>query len=186
MDNQLQDLIDKCSKGDRQAQYLLYQKYSPLLYGLALRYSYSQMSAEDILQEAFVKIFASLKDFKFEGSFEGWLKRVVINTAITSYHKDLKHRHHADLTDYQEILASDEPNFDSQEFTLEELLSVVNSLPDGYKMVFNLYAVEGFKHREIADMLGIDINTSKSQFMRARMVIIKKLKDLKKIKTAAL
>ncbi len=83
-------------------------------------------------------------------------------------------------------MASDEPNFDSQEFTLEELLSVVNSLPDGYKMVFNLYAVEGFKHREIADMLGIDINTSKSQFMRARMVIIKKLKDLKKIKTAAL
>lgn len=186
METLLHDLIEKCSEGNREAQYKLYKTYSPLLYGLALRYSYNQTSAEDILQDAFIKIFAGLKDFKFEGSFEGWLKRVVINTAITGYHKDLKHRHHADLTEYQEILPDENAEFDSAEFTKEELLYVINSLPEGYKMVFNLYAVEGFKHREIAEMLGIDINTSKSQFMRARGVIIKKLNELKKIKSSEL
>lgn len=182
----MKELLEKCSAGNREAQYELYRKYSPLLYGLALRYSYNQTAAEDILQEAFVKIFASIGDFKFEGSFEGWLRRVVVNTAITLYHKDVKHRHYADLTDYEEILPDENAEFDSAEFTKEELLGVINSLPEGYKMVFNLYAVEGFKHREIAEMLGIDINTSKSQFMRARVSIIRKLNELKKFKMSAL
>ncbi|MBQ9214013.1 MAG: sigma-70 family RNA polymerase sigma factor [Bacteroidales bacterium] len=186
METRLRSLIEQCLTGSPKAQYTLYKTYSPLLYGLALRYSYNQTSAEDILQEAFVKIFSSLKDFKFEGSFEGWLKRVVINTAITGYHKELKHRHHADLADFQDILPDENAEFDTSEFTQEELLNVINSLPEGYKMVFNLYAIEGYKHREIADMLGIDINTSKSQFMRARGVIIKKLKDLEKLKKTAL
>ena len=110
------------------------------------------------------------------------MKRIAINTAITNYHQTAKHKHHEDVDDYAQSIASDDPNFDSLEFTREELLGVVNSLPDGYRMVFNMFAIEGFKHREIAEMLGIDINTSKTQFMRARNIVVKKLNELKRIK----
>jgi RNA polymerase sigma-70 factor (ECF subfamily) len=176
-----QELINKCSDQDPKAQQMLYQKYSPVLFGLCLRYAPSREVAEDILQEAFIKIFAAVKDFKGDGSFEGWLKRITINTAITSYHQNLKHRHLADVDDYADTLPAEEPNFGSQEFTHDELIGVVNSLPDGYRIVFNMFVVEGFKHREIAEMLGIDINTSKTQFMRARQAVIRKLNKLKKI-----
>ena len=186
METQLRDLIEKCSEGNREAQYKLYKMYSPLLYGVALRYSYNQTTAEDILQDSFVKIFANIQEFRFAGSFEGWLKKVVINTAITGFYKDRKHHHHADLTDYEDTLPDENAEFDSAEFTREELQNVIDSLPEGYKMIFNLYAIEGFKHREIAEMLGIDINTSKSQFMRARESIIRKLTELKQFKKSVL
>ncbi len=174
------ELIEKCRKGSRGAQWELYRKYSPMLFGICLRYSSSRESAEDILQESFLKIFASIGGYEGTGSFEGWLRRITVNTAITCYHQNLKHMHHEDVDDYAQTMASGEPNFDSQEFTREELLGVVNSLPDGYRMVFNMFAVEGFKHREIAEMLGIDINTSKTQFMRARLIVMKRLNELKK------
>ena len=171
----------KCKNGDPAAQRELYRRYSAMLYGICLRYSQSRETAEDILQEAFLKIFASIGNFEGSGSFEGWMRRIAVNTAITCYHQNLKHQHLEDVDDYALTMASGEPNFDSLEFTREELLGVVNSLPDGYRMVFNLFAVEGFKHREIAEMLGIDINTSKTQFMRARNIIIKRLNELKNI-----
>lgn len=175
------ELIEKCRNGSRAAQWELYRRYSPLLFGICLRYSASRESAEDILQESFLKIYASIGDYEGTGSFEGWLRRITVNTAITCYHQNLKHMHHEDVDDYAQTIVSQEPNFDSQEFTHEELLGVVNSLPDGYRMVFNMFAVEGFKHREIAEMLGIDINTSKTQFMRARLIVMKRLNELRKI-----
>jgi RNA polymerase sigma-70 factor (ECF subfamily) len=175
------ELIEKCKNGSRTAQWELYQKYSPVLFGICLRYSDSRETAEDILQDAFLKIYSSIGDYEGVGSFEGWMKRIAINTAITNYHQTAKHKHHEDVDDYAQSIASDDPNFDSLEFTREELLGVVNSLPDGYRMVFNMFAIEGFKHREIAEMLGIDINTSKTQFLRARKFIIKRLNELQKI-----
>lgn len=175
------ELIEKCKNGSRTAQWELYKKYSPVLFGLCLRYSDNRETAEDLLQDTFLKIYSSISDFEGSGSFEGWMKRIAVNTAITNYHQTLKHMHHEDVDDYAQTIPSDDPNFDSLEFTREELLGVINSLPDGYRMVFNMFAVEGFKHREIADMLGIDINTSKTQFMRARNTVVKKLNELKKI-----
>lgn len=178
MDGQ-EELIKQCINGDVTAQKKLYDTYSPKLYGLCLRYSQDTVEAEDVLQEAFLKILLNLKEYSGSGSFEGWMKRIAINTAITNYHKNLKHRYHYDI-DQMYDLPTEEVSFDSAEFTRDELLSVINKMPQGYKMVFNLYAVEGFKHREIAEMLGVDINTSKSQFLRARKYIIKELENLKK------
>ena len=176
------ELIEKCRNGSRAAQWELYKKYSPVLFGICLRYSDRRETAEDILQDTFLKIYSSIGNYEGTGSFEGWMKRIAVNTAITNYHQSSRHSHHEDVEDYAQTIASDEPNFDSLEFTHEELLGVVNALPDGYRMVFNMFAIEGFKHREIADMLGIDINTSKTQFMRARNIVVKKLNELKRIK----
>ncbi len=177
--NGQEDLIKQCINGNLAAQKQLYNTYSAKLYGLCLRYSQDQTEAEDVLQEAFLKIMLNLKEYNGTGSFEGWMKRIAINTAITNYHKNLKHRFHYDIDEMYDLPAED-VNFDSADFTRDELLSIINHMPQGYKMVFNLYAVEGFKHREIAEMLGIDINTSKTQFLRARKYIIKELENLKK------
>jgi len=174
------ELIEKCKNGNRAAQCGLYGKYSAMLFGICLRYSRNRETAEDILQETFLKIFSSIQNYEGTGSFEGWMRRIAVNTAITCYHQNLKHHNMEDVDDYAQTIASQEPNFDSLEFTHEELLNVVNSLPDGYRMVFNMFAVEGFKHREIAEMLGIDINTSKTQFMRARNLVMRRLTELKK------
>lgn len=173
-------LIRRCIQGEPTAQKELYKKYAAVLMGICLRYAPDRPAAQDILQEAFVKIFLNVKDYSAQGSFEGWMKRIVINTAITNYHKNLRHRHNYDVDEMYDIPAEDE-SFDRADFTREELLGVINRLPQGYKMVFNLFAVEGLKHREIAEMLGIDINTSKTQFLRARKFIIKELNKLQKM-----
>lgn len=175
------EIIKRCIKKDRKAQRYLYKIYAPVLLGMCMRYVVNRAEAEDILQEAFVKIFFNVKNFSGTGSFEGWMKRIVINTAITHYHKNLKRRYHYDVSDMYD-LKSDEAEFGHAEFTQEELLNVISTLPDGYRMVFNLYAIEGYKHKEIAKMLDVDINTSKSQFSRARKLLQKKLEALKKTK----
>ena len=175
------EVIEKCRKQDRHAQKYLYKKYASLLLGMCMRYTSDKSEAEDILQESFLKIFLNVSDFQGTGSFEGWMKRIVINTAITFYHKNLKHRYHYDI-DEMYNLQTQETEYGSFDFTQEQLLKVVNDLPAGYRMVFNLYAIEGYKHKEIAEMMGIDINTSKSQFSRARKQLQKKLEEIKSIK----
>ncbi len=175
------EVIEKCRKQDRHAQKYLYKKYASLLLGMCMRYTSDKSEAEDILQESFLKIFLNVSDFQGTGSFEGWMKRIVINTAITFYHKNLKHRYHYDIDDMYN-LQTQETEYGSFDFTQEQLLKVVNDLPAGYRMVFNLYAIEGYKHKEIAEMMGIDINTSKSQFSRARKQLQKKLEEIKSIK----
>jgi len=173
-------LIQRCIQGEPSAQQELYKKYAAVLMGICVRYAPDRQAAQDILQEAFVKIFLNIKDYTAIGSFEGWMKRIVVNTAITNYHKNLRHRNNYDVDEMYDLPAEDE-SFDRADFTREELLGVINRLPQGYKMVFNLFAVEGLKHREIAEMLGIDINTSKTQFLRARKFIIKELNKLQKM-----
>ncbi|MCX6327649.1 MAG: RNA polymerase sigma factor [Bacteroidia bacterium] len=177
-----QQIIEGCAKHDRKAQQLLYDKYSRFLLGVCMRYAQDKAEAEDILQDSFLKIFFNIKDFSGTGSFTGWLRKVAVNTAITHYHKNLKYRYHVEIEEYVSV-ETGVNSFEEDFFTSDELSKVLNELPTGYRMVFNLYAVEGYKHKEIAEILGIDTNTSKSQYSRAKAVIRDKLEKLGKLKS---
>lgn len=170
-------IIEGCLKNDKKAQKQLFERHSGLLMGICVRYATDIPEAEDILQESMVKIYLNIKDYSGEGSFIGWMRRIVINTAITYYHKNLRHKHYVEI---EEVYTSElaDSGFQDSRFTAEELRNVLDGLPAGYKTIFNLYAVEGYKHKEIAIMLGIDVNTSKSQYSRARAYIRKKLERL--------
>jgi RNA polymerase sigma factor (sigma-70 family) len=174
-------IIEGCSAHKRKSQQMLYDKYSPLLLGICLRYAGSRDEAEDILQDSFLRIFNNIEEFSGKGSFTGWLRKIVVNTAITNYHATLKFRHNVDIDEFvtDEALVS---SFEESLYSSEELYLVLNELPTGYRMVFNLYAVEGYKHKEISEMLNIDINTSKSQYSRAKDSIRTKLGALRKLK----
>ena len=172
-----------CIEGRASAQRKLYDRYSRLLLGVCNRYTQNIEEAEDILQEGFVKIFNNMKEFKGEGSLLAWMRRIMINTAITHYHKLKKHRYHDDLEEVNET-RFEEHTWEDSDFTSEELFNVIHQMPEGYRLVFNLYAVEGFKHREIAEILHIDENTSKSQYSRARRWLQQRLIQLKKSATA--
>ncbi len=173
-------LIERCKKQDSAAQKILYDRYAGLMLAICMRYVYERSEAEDILQDGFLKIFLKIGEFEGRGSFEGWLKRVFVNTAITNYHKSSKYnKNHYEISDVQETKFEKE-TYSESEFTSDELFNVVNSLPEGYKMVFNLYAIEGYKHKEIIKLLKIDINKSKSKYSREKKVIIKNLNQLQK------
>jgi len=174
-------IIEGCAKHDRRAQQVLYDRYSHFLLGVCLRYATDKSEAEDILQDSFLKIFFNIKDFSGTGSFIGWLRKVAVNTAITHYHKNLKHRYHIEIEEYVSV-ETGVLSFEEDFFNSEELFMVLNELPAGYSMVFNLYAIEGYKHKEIAEIMGIDTNTSKSQYSRAKGVIREKLEKLGKLK----
>ncbi|MFW5879796.1 MAG: RNA polymerase sigma factor [bacterium] len=172
-------IIEGCKKNDRKAQKKLYETYAPTLLGICARYANDISEAEDILQEGFLKIFENINDYSGKGHLVGWMKRVMVNTAITNFHKNKKHYYHNELEDVQEdvqIEVTPETAFSTQ-----ELNDLLQRLPEGYKMVFNLFAIEGYKHKEIAEMLNIDENTSKTQFLRARKWLIKELAKQEKI-----
>ena len=175
-------IIEGCIKHNRKSQQELYDRYSRVLMGICLRYSKSTDEAEDILQESFIKIFNKIKDFSFNGSFEGWIKRITVNTALTNYHNTLSHRNHLHLDDYM-ITEKEYYSFETDFLTSEILYKMLNELPLGYRTVFNLYAIEGYKHHEIGSKLGIDENTSKSQYCRARAILRSKLTPYKLMKT---
>lgn len=176
-----QQIIEGCARHERKAQQELYNQYSRFLLGVCMRYAVDKSEAEDILQESFLKIYFNIKDFSGTGSFIGWLRKVAVNTAITHYHRNLKYRYYVEIEEFVS-LETGQTSFEEDFFTSEELYKVLNDLPAGYRMVFNLYAVEGYKHKEIAEMLGIDTNTSKSQYSRARAAIRERLDKLGKLK----
>jgi RNA polymerase sigma factor (sigma-70 family) len=175
------EIIEGCVRHDRKAQQMLYDKYSRFLLGVCMRYASDRAEAEDILQDTFIKIFFSIGDYSGTGSFAGWLRKVAVNTSITHYHKYLKHKYHVEIEQYVSV-ETGVSSFEDDLFTSDELFMVLNELPAGYRIVFNLYAVEGYKHKEIAEMLGIDTNTSKSQYSRAKASIRSKLNKLRKLK----
>lgn len=167
-------IINGCLRHDRRAQKVLYDRYAAVLMGICIRYATDIPEAEDILQDSLLKIYLNIGDYTGEGSFTGWMRRIVINTAITNYHRNLKHKHHLDIEDiYSSEVASDDKR--DLRFTADELGKILKELPPGYRTVFNLYAIEGYKHKEIAAMLEIDVNTSKSQYSRARGFLQKRL-----------
>ncbi|MCD6201883.1 MAG: RNA polymerase sigma factor [Bacteroidales bacterium] len=174
-----EDIIRRCIKKDRKAQKILYERYADIFLGICNRYTANIAEAEDILQEGFVKVFFHLQEFSGTGSFFNWMRRIMINTAITYYHKNLKYRYYDEIESMYDSPHTDAP--DKYDFTREELLMVIQSLPSGYRMIFNLYAIEGYKHKEIAEMLEIDVNTSKSQYSRAKKMIRRKLDAMSRI-----
>jgi RNA polymerase sigma factor (sigma-70 family) len=174
------DIIEGCCRSERKAQKALYERYAPVLLGVCIRYSGRRDEAEDILQDGLIKVYFNIRDYAGTGSFINWMKKIMVNTAITHYHRNLKHQYHQDIDDIRET-DIDGVEMGTADFSREELSNVIHDLPDGYRMVFNLYAIEGYKHKEIANMLEIDVNTSKSQYSRAKSLIRRKLGTLNKI-----
>lgn len=168
------ELIKGCLRRDQKAQKLLYDCYSDKMYGLCYRYVKDAMEAEDVLVTAFMKVFEKIGQFKNEGSFEGWIRRIVVNEALTCLRKHRSMYLEADLeeVDY-------DPNYKSlsDHLEAEDLMQIIRGLPAGYRVVFNMYAIDGYSHKEIADTLGISENTSKSQLSRARTYLQKVLKE---------
>lgn len=179
----LLDIIARCKKMEKRSQRSLYELYAPVLMGIAMRYGKSRSDAEDILQEAFVKIFLRIDQYSETGSFEGWMKKILVNTAISYYRKNNKYFFHVDYSEIEER-KPDESTIGDSEYTRDELFMAINSLPDGFRVVFNMHAVEGYKHREIAASLGIEIGTSKSQYYRARIMLQERLLAVKKIRVS--
>ena len=176
------EILVGCIKGKQWAQRELYERFSGQLLAICHRYAKDLEEAEDILQEGFVKIFLNIKEFKGDGPLMAWMRRIMINTAITHYHKMRKHRFHDDLAEVSESRFEDK-SWKESDFTEEELFSVIRQMPDGYRQVFNLYALEGYKHREIAEIMKIDENTSKSQYSRGRRWLQERLLALKEERT---
>lgn len=166
------DLIKGCLRRDRTAQQALYDLYSSKMYGVCYRYVKHTMEAEDILVTAFTKIFERLNQYKGEGSFEGWIRRIMINESLTYLRKNRTMYLETDLAQ-----ADREPDYDkmSDHLEAEDLLKLIQKLPPGYQLVFNMYAIDGYSHKEIAGQLGISENTSKSQLSRARTYLQKLL-----------
>lgn len=162
-------LIKDCLSGDKQAQYELYQRFSGVLFGICLRYARSRAEAEDLLQESFIKIFAKVGSFGFKGSFEGWMKRLVVNQAINFRRDNLKYLFVSSYADAPDELPDGEPEtFPAAGIPQKTLLKLIQALPEGYQLVFNLFVFENLPHRQIAIMLGISESTSKTQLMKAR------------------
>lgn len=170
-----EDFIARCLDNDAKSQAELYQWYAPKMFGICLRYTRNQMEAEDILQEGFIKVFRCLKDYRNDGSLEGWIRKTIVNTAINFYNKKIKFLKDVSLDETGPISNEEESAID--QLSAKELLELIRELPDGYRMVFNLNVIEGYSHREIGDILEISENTSKSQLSRARMVLQAKLKN---------
>ncbi len=171
------DIIKACKRQDRKAQNLIFQRYAPLMLSICKRYLKQTELAEDIMVHAFYKIFSKIDSYHNKGSFEGWMKRIMINECLM----ELRKKKSQYLTVAIEDMHS-EPEVAWQDaLEYEELLSLLDQLPDGYRTVFNLYVIEGYKHREIAEQLGVSINTSKSQLILAR----RKLQGLIKKKYAS-
>ena len=170
----VREIIDGCLSGSRRDQELLYRRYAPKLYAVCLQYAGNTDDARDVLQEGFIKIFENLGRYSHEGSFEGWMRRIIVNTALEKY----RSRYYLSRVD--DIEEIDEPvsEPESEDFAgleASDLLNMVMDLPPKYRMVFNLYAIEGYSHNEIATMLNISEGTSKSNLSRARDILQRKV-----------
>lgn len=167
-------VVEACIREERVAQRQLYEQFAGKLFAVSLRYMKSRDEAQDVLQDAFIKIFKNLNAFRFDCPLEAWLKRIVINTALKAIQKRGQ-MPSIDIVDYQGELDKSPGNLGLENLQMETLLGLINELPEGCRAIFNLYAIEGFKHQEIAELLNITEGTSKSQFSRARMLLMEKI-----------
>ena len=168
------ELIELAVENNRHAQQKIYSKFSPKMLSVCRQYIKDLHQAEDIMITAFMKVFTSLKNFEHKGSFEGWIRRIMINECISYIRVQKRVTFIEDETYFEESFN----NIESK-FSVEDIQTLIDSLPDGYKMVFNLYAIEGFKHHEIASMLGLNEGTSKSQLSHARKMLQEQINKLK-------
>jgi len=170
----LDELILQCKKQDAKAQGELYKRYSNTLFSICLKYSPNHAEAEDSLQDAFLTIFKKIEQFKDKGSFEGWMKRITVNTVLQKYRK----KKTFDIPNEQQIEDAD-VDIEQTSIPLDYLLKIIQELPDRYRLVFNLYVMDGYSHKEIGEMLGISDGTSKSNLARARGILKTKVEDYK-------
>ncbi len=173
-----EELIEGCQSGSRAMQERLYQKYSASMFAVSLRYAKMRQEAEDILQESFVKVFQSIDKFRSDSSLGYWIKRIVINTALNHQRSKLYLYPMVDVNDLKNWSKDADAIGD---YSYNELLKMITELPDGCRVIFNLYAIEGFKHHEIADMLEISEGTSKSQYARAKNLLKEKIEERSKV-----
>lgn len=193
--HQIDQIVRECKKYNKFAQKLLYDMYSPLMTGICLRYIGNIDATKDVVQEGFIKVFSSIDKFKGDGSFEGWMKRIFINTAISYLRKQTSKQKHINIDDIKEgdmdldgshdllglnneIPADGRANFDmilSADFSEDELVEILELVPEKYRLIFNLHCIEEYKHEEIASLLGIEVSTSRSRLKRARTIIQKEL-----------
>jgi RNA polymerase sigma-70 factor (ECF subfamily) len=163
-------IINGCLAGNRRDQELLYRRHASKLYAASLQYSGNDEEARDILQEGFIKIFENLNHYKHEGSFEGWMRRIIVNTALEKF----RSRHNLYRVDDIDTIKEPDAEPDNQDYSgleAKDLLEIIRELPPKYRMVFNLYAIEGYSHKEISKILNISEGTSKSNLSRARTIL---------------
>ncbi|AXT60969.1 RNA polymerase sigma factor [Aquimarina sp. AD10] len=175
-------LIKKAAKQHREAQQQLYTTYAPKMLGVCRRYIKDVHFAEEVMLSGFLKVFTNLKNFKFEGSFEGWVRRIMVNESISFLRKEKQIFFTEDISGYQEASW----NNINTELEVDQIQMLIDSLPEGYRMVFVLYAIEGYKHSEIAKTFGISESTSKSQLFKARKLLQQKLNEQNNINNGAI
>nr|WP_299343409.1 sigma-70 family RNA polymerase sigma factor [Allomuricauda sp.] len=167
----LEELIHNCKQGKRKAQAEIYRKYSGILFGMCLKYSRNKIEAEDNLHDSFITIFDKIDQFNFKGSFEGWIKRITVNTVLQKYRKE----------QYMDVVSENvgddvtDVDVDEVDISLSTLLGHIQDLPNKYRITFNLYVLDGYSHKEISEMLGTSTGTSKSNLARAKMILREKI-----------
>ncbi|MGB0805104.1 MAG: RNA polymerase sigma factor [Salibacteraceae bacterium] len=173
------EIIKACLNNNARAQKTLFERYSPRLMGVCLRYAQDRDEANDMLQDGFIKIFQKMSSYSGKGAFGGWMHRTMTNTCLDAIRKNKKFRFSVDITEAEDKVNVTESAL--SEIRTKELLELIQKLPDGYRVVFNLFAIEGYGHKEIAEKLEITENTSKSQYRKARLWLQKELVKLDKI-----
>ncbi len=174
----LEELINNCKKGNRKAHEQLYRDYSKILFGICLKYSRNKVEAEDNLHDSFMTIFNKIAQYKSKGSFEGWIKRITVNTVLQKYRKE----------EFLNVISENtteipvEVSSNEIDIPLQTLLSYIQELPNKYRLTFNLYVLDGYSHKEIAEMLGTSTGTSKSNLARARILLREKIEIANKAK----
>jgi RNA polymerase sigma factor (sigma-70 family) len=173
------DLVSRCLKKDRVAEQQLYRRYAPKMYGVCLRYGSNEMDAEEILQNGFMNLFSRLHQYRFESPLDSWVRPIFVHAAINFFKKQVKFSQHVDLENIGEDATFHEDALSM--LSTKDMLSVIQQLPVGYRTVFNMNVIEGYGHKEIADMLGISEGTSKSQLHRAKVSVRRMLGQLEKL-----
>ena len=170
----LEETIRKCASGDRKAQTALYNYFASKMYGVCLRYSKDAGEAEDNLQDGFIRVFTKIGQFGFKGSFEGWMRRIMVNTSLEKFRKNNLLYPVEDMMGFENVQVQEET---ISAISADDLMKIIQELPPRYRMVFNLYAIEGYSHQEIAKLMNINEGTSKSNLSRARVILQKKVID---------
>lgn len=170
-------LIEGCKKQDRKAQQIVYERFGRVMYAICIRYSPDTEAAQDLLHDGFIKVFAHMVSYEGKGSFEGWMKRIFINLALETIRKEkVKKQYSEDIENLSDVeQVQDNSDDETSQISESELMKMIQELPPGYRSVFNLYAIENYSHKEISETLGIAEGTSRSQYIRARLLLQEKV-----------
>jgi RNA polymerase sigma factor (sigma-70 family) len=173
-----EQLVAGCRQGDRKIQRALYDRYAAQMFAVCLRYVPAQLEAEDILQEGFIKVFDKIASFRAEASLQSWIKRIIINTALNHQRSKL---YMYPMVDVEKMPQTADQASPLTSYAYDELLELITELPSGCRVIFNLFAIEGFAHKEIAELLQISEGTSKSQYARARQLLQQRLDKMERL-----